>query len=1141
LLHVHRAERADALAGALAATLQSPLADPFAAEIVAVPTRGMERWLTQSMSTRLGATEGRRDGVCANIEFPFPGRLIGRALATASGVDPDTDPWAPDRLVWPLLQTVDECLPQPWLTELAGHLGSPDPGAELPEKTRRFATVRHIADLYDHYGVRRPRMVQAWARGEEDGDRWQAELWRRLRARVGTASPAERLDLATARLIKEPDLLELPLRIALFGLTRVPTSYMQVLTAIAAAREVHLFVLHPSPALWERIGERTRRAPAIVRRREDDTAAAATNRLLASWGRDSRELQLVLGPDAEYRDHHHPVQAPTATLLERIQADIRHDQSPPGPPLPGQPELRPPLDPGDRSVQIHACHGRARQVEVIRDAILHMLEQDPTLEPRDVIVMCPDIETVAPLIQAAFGAGRVDTDQDPQAEQGKRLPDLRVRLADRSLRQTNPVLGVVSLLLELADERMTASQLLDLADREPVRRRFRFDDDDVARMEEWVVSSGIRWGLDEEHRAPFRLDVVEANTWRAGLDRVLLGVAMTEEDRRMVGGVLPLDDVESGAIDLAGRMAEFVDRVHQVADELAPAQTVAEWATAIGAAADALTATSDRDSWQRAELQRILDDIASGAAQTPEATSPLTLELADVRALLADRLRGRPTRANFRTGHLTVCTLVPMRSVPHRVVCILGLDDGEFPRRAPRDGDDLLLEDPHVGDRDARAEDRQLLLDAVLAASERLIITYTGNDERTNLTRPPAIPVAELLDAVERTVRSDDRPPREQVQIRHPLQPFDPRNFIAGALTPDKPWSFDQVALGGARALAGPRQTRPPFLTRPLPAVSTDLIELDSLVRFVEHPVRAFLRQRLGISVRESLDEVQDALPVELDGLQAWGVGQRLLDGLLAGAELEDCVRAELARGSLPPGKLADPILARVEPIVKQIATEALKHGSGQSVSLDVHLRLPDGRILAGTVPGVYGDTIRRASYSRVRPKDRLGAWVRLLALSSTRPERPFESVVVGRARGDAYRANLTVARIPPLHSEPAQRGELALRQLGALVELYDRGMREVLPIACQSSAAYAHAAASADDGEASAQKAWETSYRFDKEDREPEHLLIYGGQVPFARLIEPPRADEQGDGWSDERSRFGRYARRLWDELLAREVLGDG
>jgi exodeoxyribonuclease V gamma subunit len=1187
MLHIHRAERADALADALTEILLTPLADPFAAEVVAVPTRGMERWLTQRMSTRLGASAGRADGVCANVDFPFPRSLIADALAAATGVDADSDPWAPERLVWPLLRAVDDHVGEDWLSSLDTHLrGAQASGQEV----RRFATVRHLADLYDHYGLRRPEMIEAWAVGEDtdggsralpDDSAWQAELWRRLRTAIGRPSPAERLGPACQRLAAEPETIELPDRISLFCLTRLPGSYVRVLRALAHARDVHLFVLHPSPTLWARLAAE---APTVTRRRDDPTARLPTNRLLASWGQDARELQLVLadadataGSDdaadsdatakAGCEDHHHGITSETRTLLQRIQAGIRADEAPPGPPLPAQKDARPLLRPDDDSIQVHACHGRARQVEVIRDAILHLLQRDPRLEPRDVIVMCPDIETVAPLIQAAFGAGRgPESDEDDLGVAGegdrRRLPDLRVRLADRSLRQTNPVLAVVSLLLELADDRITASQLLDLADREPVRRRFRFDDDDVSRMEEWVVDSGIRWGLDEDHRAPFKLDVVASNTWRAGLDRILVGVAMTEQDRHLVGGVLPLDDVESGAIDLAGRMAEFVERVHTSVDALGHAQTIEGWVSAIAAAADALTATAERESWQRAELGRILDDVrddaaadgsgrddaaadGSGrddaAATTSDAAEPPRLELADIRALLADRLRGRPTRANFRTGHLTVCTLVPMRSVPHRVVCILGLDDGEFPRKAPRDGDDLLLEDPHVGDRDPRAEDRQMLLDGLLAATERLIITYTGNDERTNLERPPAVPVAELLDVVDRTVRTGSGPDtplaREQILTRHPLQPFDPRNFRAGELIPDEPWSFDAVALGGARALIAPRHDMPQFLAGPLPALDADVIDLGDVIRFVEHPCRAFLRTRLGISVRESLDEVQDGLPVELGGLERWGVGQRLLDGLLAGAELQECVNAELARGSLPPAMLAAPVLDDVTPTVTALAEAARAHGgTGPATSLDVNLRLPDGRTVAGTVPNVHGDSIRRASYSRVRPRDRLAAWVRLLALSAARPGESYRSAVIGRARQGARHAQTTVAQIAPLDATRA------LEQLMIIVDLYDRGMRELVPLACLASAAYAHAASSGEDPVAAAVEVWETTFGYDKEDREPEHLLAYGGALPFAELSgEAPRADESGPGWSpSEDTRFGRYARRLWDGLLTHEELRD-
>jgi exodeoxyribonuclease V gamma subunit len=1143
VLHVHRAERADRLADGLALALLEPLDDPFAPDVVAVPTRGIERWLSQRLSTRLGTSEDRFDGVCANIEFPFPGRLVLGALASATGLDPDDDRWPAERLVWPLLEVVDQRLEEPWLATLAAHLDGAR--GEHGDPARRFGVVRRIADLFDHYAVHRPEMLRGWAAGkgiEVSEGAWQPELWRRLRERIGQPSPAERLVVACGRIREEPQLLDLPPRVSLFGLTRMPRSYLDVLLAIAGAREVHLFVLHPSPSLWGQVREALEAGAPVVQRREDRTAGLPANRLLASWGRDARELQLVLAATGEGADHHDPLGREGVTLLDRIQADVREDRQPPGAPLPGDPDTRPPLDPSDRSVQVHGCHGRARQVEVLRDAVLHLLEEDGTLEPRDVIVMCPDIESFAPLIGATFGAGRVETPEEDDRElDERRLPDLRVRLADRSLRQTNPVLGVISQLLELADRRVTASELLDLADREPVRRRFGFDDDEVTRMQDWVVASGIRWGLDAAHRGPFKLDVLPAGTWRVGLDRVLLGVAMTEEDRRLVGGVLPLDDVESGAIDLAGRFAEYLDRVRAAVDELRGAKAIGGWAAAIAGAADALTAMSERDSWQRGELQRLLGDVLA-EAERDAGISTVPLELADVRALLADRLRGRPTRANFRTGHLTICTLVPMRSVPHRVVCILGLDDGEFPRSAPREGDDLMLKEPYVGDRDPRTEDRQMLLDALLAATERLIITYTANDERTNLPRPPAVPVGELLDIVERTVGCEQGPAREQVLVRHPLQPFDPRNFTAGALVPERHWSFDRVALDGARALTGRRPEPSRFLSGPLPAVESELIELDSLVRFVEHPARAFLRGRLGVSVREFADEVDDALPIELDGLGEWGVGQRLLDGVLAGAGLDDCVRAELARGSLPPGMLATPVLDRVRSVVQQIAGAARALGDGESRSLDVNFLLADGRTLAGTVPGVYGDTIRRVSYSRVKPRDRLAAWVRLLALSAARPERPFDAAVIGRARSGAHHAQVTLARVAVLDEDPVARGELARSALAVLLDLYDRGMREPLPLACEASAAYARAAAVGDDAEAAARGVWETAFGYDKEDRDPEHVLVHGGAISLPELLdEVPRADEWGQGWDQsEPTRFGRYARRLWDGLLAREDISD-
>jgi exodeoxyribonuclease V gamma subunit len=1132
---------------ALAVLLAEPLDDPMAPEIVAVPTRGMERWLTQRLSASLGASAGRSDGVCANVSFPWPRRLVGDAVAAASGVPPERDPWLPERATWPLLDVLEASLGEPWLRAVSVHLGIGSGQPDPVRRARRLSVVRHAADLFDRYALNRPGMIISWAVGEDaDGAGgslppialWQAELWRRLRLRIGIPGPAERLDPACARLRDDASVVDLPSRISLFGLTRLPAGHLHVLRAVAARRDVHLFLLHPSPALWDAIAQTGRAVPRSARRSDDRTAELPSNRLLASWGRDAREMQLVLGADDERIDHHHPLEFAADTLLARIQADVRADREPPGPPLPGRNDSRLALNPEDRSVQIHACHGRARQVEVIRDAILHVLADDPTLEPRDVIVMCPDIETFAPLIHASFGAGEPAAAIDGTDGLGNdsRSVDLRVRLADRSLRQTNPVLSFAAQLLDLADQRLTASQVLSLIDRQPVRRRFGFDDDDLARVQNWIGQAAIRWGLDAAHRAPYHLDALPTGTWRAGLDRVLLGVAMTEDRQRLFEGVLPVDDVDSGSIDLAGRLAELLARLHEAVDAFRAPQPIEAWAHAIGVATDSLTATSASDAWQRLALQRVLDEIVTESAM--QANGSMTaLALEEVRGLLAERLQGHPTRANFRTGHLTVCTLHPMRSVPHRVVCLLGLDDGAFPRKAPSDGDDLMLDEPQIGERNPRTEDLQLLLDALLAATERLLIAYTSNDERTNLPRPPAVPVGELLDTVDATARRDAGPAHEQVVVHHPLQPFDPRNFVSGGLVPETTWSFDPVALEGAQALVAPRSAPAPLLDGPLPALDADVVELDDLVRFVERPVRAFLRQRLRISLTDFSEETEDGLRIELDGLQRWQVGERLLQARLAGVDGRIAALAEIARGTLPPGLLGEPVLRDVYAIVDEIVAEveSLVAAEASASPVDVRVALRDGRVLSGTVSAVRGDTLLTTTYSKVSARHRLASWIRLLAVTAACPDREFSALTVGRCDGNG---TVTVALIPALGTDADIRRRAALRHLADLVDLYGRGMREPLPLYCLSSAAYAQAAASGDDPIAAASRAWTSAWNFDKEDKEPDHQLVLGGVLAFDELLaQPPRPEDQGPGWEmSETTRFGRYARRMWNGLLASE-----
>ena len=1119
-LIVHRAERSDALARALAELLATPLEDVFAQEIVAVPARGVERWLAQQLSHRLGRRNDREDGICAGVRFLSPTALITEVLG---GPDRWSDPWAPDALVWPLLEVIDECAGQDWCVTLGRHLGIGCPPEELAHRQgRRYSVARRLAGLFDAYAANRSAMLTDWTTGRDtDGLghplpadlAWQAQLWRLLRNRLGGSDPVQRRLAAAAALRTDPGAAGLPDRLSVFGPTRLSQSQLGVLDVLAVHRDVHLWVPHPSPALWSALAgreaaARTGAAVSVNIRRQDLTVAAARHPLLASLGRDSRELQLTLD-EVPHLDRHHAVEPDPDTLLGRLQGDIRQDRAP-------TEVVRAPIVASDRSVQIHACHGPARQVDVLREVLVGLLADDPTLEPRDVLVMCPDIESYAPLIAAAFGL--VDVVPEARAHPAHRL---RVRLADRALTQTNPLLATISRLLALADGRVGASEVLDLASWPPVRRRFGFDDDDLDQLARWVARSGVRWGLDAEHRAGYGLQRFPQNTWRTGLDRILLGVAMADEEGNRLGLALPLDDVGSGDVELAGRLAELLDRLQVVLDALTGTRPLRHWLDCLVGAIDSLTAVPSDDSWQQVELRRELGDVAEAAG---ERISTTTLTLPDVRALLRGRLGGRPTRANFRTGTLTVCTMVPMRSVPHRVVCLLGLDDGVYPRNPRPDGDDILARDPAIGERDARGEDRQLMLDAILAATEHLVITYTGADERTGAARPPAVPLGELIDALDETaLAADGSAVRNQILIQHPVQPFDARNVTAGALGRSGPFSYDVVALQGARSAAGPRHTEGLFLAEPLPRRPPQDVDLADLIALLVHPARGFLRQRLDVQTFYDQDEPSDSLTVELDSLQQWAVGERLLRDRLSGIGDAECRQAEWRRGVLPPGPLGqatlDHVLHEVGPLVER--TAALLAPERRTV--DVAVALGGGRELRGTVAGVHGTAVVSVGYSKLGPKPQLAGWISLLALAAAHPGRAWTAVAVGRGEPGRPRS----ATFGPIEQAKAKT------YLLQLIDLYDRGLREPLPAPLKTSSAYATEILrmnGEDQALAAARRAW-ASDKFPGEDADAAHAVVWGLGAPLELLFEQqPAADER---WSGQPTRLAEISVRLWGPML--------
>lgn len=1054
--HLHRAERTDLLADGLAGLLSQPPADPFAQELVLVPAKGVERWLSQRLSNRLG--------VCAAVEFRNPRSLIAELTGTA-----EDDPWSADAMAWPLLAVIDDNLDQPWCQPVANHLGHFETGDEYElRQGRRYAVARRLAGLFASYARQRPQLLVDW-NGLPDDLSWQAPLWQALTERIDADPPHLRHAKTVARLIDSPS--DLPERLSLFGHTRLPVTEIELLTALATHHDLHLWLPHPSDDLWQSLAGHSGPLP----RREDTSHRDVGHPLLATLGRDLRELQRSLPvPDT---DEYLSGTGYPDTVLGWLQSDIAANAVRPTGRVPG---------PQDRSVQVHSCHGPARQIEVLREVLLGLLADDPTLEPRDILVMCPDIETYAPLIAAGFGLGDVVRGAHPAHK-------LRVRLADRALVQTNPLLSVAASVLALAGGRATASEVLNLAESDPVRARFGFTDDDLDAITAWVREANIRWGFDQEHRSPYGVEFLH-NTWRFGIDRVLAGVAMSDDSHAWLGTTLPLDDVSSNRVELAGRFADFVEKLSHTVRALNGVRPLGDWLSALGTGIEALAASDEE--WPAAQVQREFAEIAEavGAPATP-------LRLSDIRALLDRHLAGRPTRANFRTGTLTVCTMVPMRSVPHRVVCLVGLDDGVFPRLGAVDGDDALARDPRTGERDIRSEDRQLLLDAIGAATQTLVVTYTGANEYSGQARPPAVPLAELLDTLKITAEQP-----VDVVTTHPLQPFDIRNVTPGALVPEGPFTFDPTALTAAQASAGQRAERPLFFAHQLPALPTGDVALEDLVTFFRDPVKGFFRS-LEYTLPWDVDGVTDEMPVEIDALEEWTVGDRMLSDILRGMTPADAQQAEWRRGTLPPGQLGWRRAIALRDQCALLAAEALRHRGTDPQAYDVDIDLGTGRRLTGTVSPVFGDRLVSVTYSKLDGKHLLQSWIPLLALAAGLPDRGWSAVCIGRPRrGDTPRV------------EGLGRPDDPVGLLADLVAIYDTGRREPLPLPIKTSYAWAAARHAGDDPEREAGFRWRSG-RFPGEDEAPAHVRAWGRGAPLSRL-----------------AGLGEYSERLWLPMLRAE-----
>lgn len=1131
MVHLYSADRAELLAKKLADVLIDDPGDPMRPEWLAVPTEGMRRWVTLELARYLGASEGGSgDGVAANFVRAFPGTL--RQALLDSGGHADADPWIVDRMVWPLLALFDRLAEDGRLPEFT----------ELPEGGSRFTRVRSVADLFDRYHVHRPGMIESWLRKDlVDGSlhplaghaRWQAELWGLLREDIGSPSPPERTDGLLRRLRDGSLELGLPERLVFFGFTSLPgREFLELIDAVGSHREVHLFLLEPHTFPPEELlrirstvpdGEESLRA-------SDTSGTLARQTLLRTWGRTPRETAVLLAeapglPALQQVSVASVTDPARMSLLGRLQDDIRANRAPD----PAE------VDHSDRSVQFHACFGAMREVEAARDAVLHLLSRpDTDLREEDVLVVCPGLERFAPLIEAAFGppASAVDADRG-----GSEAPRLRYRIADRSMRAANPVLGATSALLELASGRFELSEVLDFISLAPVRERFGLDDEDLGTLIDWATGTNIRWGLDSGHRARFGIPAaVSANTWQSALDRLLLGTATADGGLDLaIGGIAPYG-VDGGDADVLGSLAGIVARLASLAARggdgtgAGRRPTLATWVDALRSICVDLLQAPSQAAWQFEALDRVFDGLLDDAG--PSVDDPRCgLDLLDVRRLVDARLEGEPGRPDFFRGGVTVTSMTPLRWVPFRVVCILGLDQ-EFVSSSAPDAADLMAASPHLGDPDPRGETRESLLEAVLAAGEHLIVVRNGRDVRSNHAVPRVVPAAELFDAVlalspegEDRARLDER-----LEVVHPRHPFDERCLRDSGLVEGEVWSFDPADRRGADLRRSRPTAREPFMTRGLDVVRQDVISLDDLRTFLNDPVSWFLRRSLEASLPRPPDEVEPTLPVAPSGLELHWLGQALLDARAAGVDDADWRTVERARGALPPGVLEDRTMDDLVAEIADIEQEAAARGvvPGVPSVAEIDISLPDGTRVVGSIPLRFGGDFEGPARIRfTRPKDvhRLEAWLDLMALVAHDPAAPWRSLIVTRAKDKKTPLKpVDLVPIPAAADAVDPAAELqgrAVRALVVAVDLYRRGTAEPLPLfAGYSPAQYATGAGD---------RAWQT---FDGrgDATRPAVRLVFGDiDVDDLEAVEPHPGDPVPDGGRPDGGRAGLYAAHLW------------
>lgn len=876
--------------GELACTLLAqPLSEPLAPALVVVPSQGMGRWLTLQLA--------RSTGIAMQLEVQLPAKFVWDVSRLVLGQLPEQSAFSPSSLTWRLYDWLCEPEHCALAPRLAHYLAGGD-------ERRRLSLAVKIADVFDQYLLYRDDWLAAWERnqllglGPDEG--WQALLWREL-TKDGHPHRARLLDELLQRLQDSTPIVGLPERVVVFGISSLPPHHLRVLEGLSQHCEVILFALNPCREAWGEI----RDIRELAKRPElhpDEWYLDVGNPLLASLGKQGRDFfdslfSLASGEGGqEIGLYSEDADLHDSSLLQALQNDILRLRT-------RQPEERLQLRADDRSLEVHCAHSPLREVEILHDQLLARFAANPQLTPDQVVVLTPDIERYAPYIEAVFAP-----------REG--VPRIPFSLADRSLRAETPLIEAFLSLLALPDSRFTAEEVLTWLEQPALAAKAGIDADDLPLLRDWLSSAGVRWGRDGEHRQQLGLPADAAFTWRQGLDRLLLGFAAPPQlaagHAPLLGDSWPLDALEGARAQLLGRLVAFVERLAALAQTLQLQRSLSDWADTLQGLIDELF--DEREAGDT--LLLLSKACAALREQALAAGIERPLELALIRQQLTAALEQGSGASGFLTGAVTFCTMVPMRSLPFALVCLLGLDDGALPRRTPAAGFDLIGQKPRHGDRARRLDDRYLLLETLLSARQGLYLSYVGRDPRSNAELPPSVLISELLDVVDLTGVAANGSASAQITHQHPLQPFAPGNFASAAHA-----GFAAPWFRAAQRLSEPVVPAPAFASR-LAAPDADwlTIEPSQLLHCFKHPARYLLEQRLGLHLAQGTEVLAGDEPFSVEWTSQHGLRQLALQAIEQNWTEPQERAVAAASGWLPVGELGQAYWGQIRGPIRAFA-----------------------------------------------------------------------------------------------------------------------------------------------------------------------------------------------------------------------------